>query len=96
MSVLNPSLTRIVSFNTEITNVQEIDKDSTDAIELGASGGTSLHEVAEMINDRNDDVSLVITDGYYAAVDYNKPVLHLIVNNSSYTNDDHEVIHMVI
>lgn len=32
----------------------------------------------------------------YNPVTYNKPVLHIIVNNKSYRNPDHEVIHAVI
>ena len=98
LDVLNPELTRIISFSHFISNIQEIERDEIEdcEIELGESGGTDLSEVAIMVNERDDDVSLVITDGHYTPVTYNKPVLHLIVNHEQYTNNDHEVIHIKI
>jgi predicted metal-dependent peptidase len=96
MSELNPLETRIVSFDTRITHIQVIEQEDDQPIVLKGGGGTDPTEVAEMINDRDDAVNIIFTDGEYSPVYYNKPVLHIIINNKSYRNPDHEVIHAVI
>ena len=102
LDVLNPELTRIVSFSHYISNIQEIERDDIEdcEIELGESGGTDLSEVAAMVNERDDDVSLVITDGFVPTECmrkcHNKSLLWLIVNNSNFECDIGDVIHITI
>lgn len=96
MYELNPISTNVVSFDTAIQTIQTIEQDEQTEIILKGGGGTALHEVADMINDREDAVSILFTDGHYQEVIYNKPVLHIIINNSEYVNADHDVIHAVI
>lgn len=95
-SVLNPKLIEVVSFDTRIQSIQEIHQDDIPHLDLQGGGGTNLREVAKRVNETEPEIVVLITDGYYTPVEYNKEVMHIIVNNSSYINDDQPVIHLSI
>ena len=84
---LNPAVLEVVSFDTEIQNIQTIHSGEKFNITLVGGGGTRLTEVAERVNDTEADVIILFTDGYYTPVHYDKEVLHIIVNNPAYIND---------
>lgn len=96
ISELNPTETHVVSFTTEITHHQVIEADDTPPIKIKGKGGTHIKEVSERINERDDAVNIIFTDGCYTPFEFNKPVLHIIINNKRYSNSAHEVIHAVI
>lgn len=92
---LNPLVMEIVSFDTEIQHIQTIVESDEPEIEFKGGGGTDLTDVAERINKERAPVNILFTDGYYRPVDYDVEVLHIIIGNPNYTNDQNQpVIHV--
>lgn len=94
---LNPKTLEVVSFDTKINSVQVIEDSASFDISLVGGGGTCLTDVAKRVNSTKPDVCILFTDGHYNPVDYNKEVLHIIVDNEGYKNkQDMPVIHIGI
>lgn len=93
--ILDPKLLEVISFDTHIYDIHEIHEGEEFDVSLVGGGGTDLTDVAKRVNKTEADVVILFTDGHYQPVEYNKEVLHIIVNNSNYTNNqEHPVIHI--
>jgi predicted metal-dependent peptidase len=92
---LNPKKLELIAFDNQVHDVTTITENEPIEFNLTGLGGTDLREVADRINSTQSDINLIFTDGYYKPVNYDVEVLHVIVNNNDYVNNQNNpVIHM--
>ena len=99
MEMLKPDKITVISFDTEIQNIQEVtaDSDIYSELELVGGGGTCVREILQWAIDNNPEVFLIFTDGQFQMPDEkyypNCPVVWLVHENKHFTAPFGTVIH---
>lgn len=100
--MLHPEKITVLSFDTKIKNIQEIDKytDVYKELKLVGRGGTKIKPVLQWAIDNNPTVLLIFTDGEFSMPDKEFhptcPIIWLIHGNEYFTAPFGEIIHYEI
>ncbi len=95
--ILKPEEMLLLTFDTEIREIQTItpDTDILKELHFTGGGGTDVQELFEWAIENDPEVMLIFTDGYMPETEYlpSCPVIWLIHDNSYFTSPIGEVIH---
>jgi len=93
---IKPKLVTVISFDTSITKINEVEEyDTVASIELIGGGGTVIRDVIDWGIENNPTVMVILTDGHFGAYEPNIefPLLWTIYDNKKFTSKIGEVIH---
>lgn len=94
---LNPSKLTVVSWDTRVNNVDELNQDEqvSGNVDFVGGGGTDIQDTFDWLRKHQPEVSIIFTDGYYherSMEGIEGDVIWMIFDNDSFTAEKGKVI----
>ena len=96
---LKPREVNLISFDTKIhleTTYDAYDEMDVSGIDLSGGGGTEVRDIYKHIEDKNPEISVIISDGQFhdRPLKTDSHVIYLITDNPNFSSQHGETIHI--